>query len=295
MGRKLLFILLFVSGVMAQQKLPDFRYTQVRDNFFLLQVFTEAGKLGSNMGIYVEEEDLLVIDTHFTGLYPWIRDSFKEISDNEIKYIINTHWHPDHTSGNEFLNKEGIIIAHKNALERMSTKQIGVGLGKPGVRAEFPARDLSKLPNLTFTESLDLLLDSTKIKVRHFPNAHTDGDCVVFFDELKIVYLGDLYWPDEYPFVDVYTGGNVIGLRNALQEIINSTNEDYIFISGHKGTGSHSDLISYVKMIDESVSHVKSNWKDHSTYSTFDLGDLSNWSSNLVPDSVWVKMIRKSL
>ncbi len=296
MLKKLTLLFLLINLISAQQQqLPDFKFQKIKDNFYLLQVFIDGNKLGANIGIYVGESELLVIDTHFAGLYPWLRNSFKQITDKKIKYTINTHWHPDHNSGNSFMGEEGIIIAQQNVLERLSSPQIGVGLGKPGARAEFPARPFSDLPKITFQESLDLLIDSSKVRLRHFPNAHTDGDCAVFFDDLKIVYLSDLYWPDEYPFADVYTGGNVIGIRNTLQDIVDETDDDYIFISGHQTTGSHTDLINYIAMIDKSVELVKSQWNTDSDYSSIKMDGVTQWSSDLVPDSVWVRMIINSL
>lgn len=285
--------LLFVSIISAQNKLPDFKYEKVGDNFYLLQVFIEGNKLGANVGLFVSKSGLLMIDTHFKGLYPWLRNSFSKVTDKKIKYIVNTHWHPDHNSGNSFLNNEAPIIANENVAKRLSSKQVGIGLDKPGNRIEFKPRAKEEIPAILFKDRKELKLDGTDIELIHYPNAHTDGDCIVIINSEKVAYLSDLIWPGEYPFVDVYTGGSVYGLIDALKNIYERTNDNFVYVSGHANTINRQELKEYIKMIESSVAAVNEN-KDSDT-DKIKLKDSSKWESTLVPKDVWINMILKSV
>jgi glyoxylase-like metal-dependent hydrolase (beta-lactamase superfamily II) len=157
--------------------------------------------------------------------------------------VINTHWHSDHTEGNENLAKGGaIIFAHENVRKRMSTNQSIFG-------SEIPASPKAALPVVTFDQGMRFHLNGHEIKLIHIPYAHTDGDVVVRFTEPNVLHMGDIYFEGMYPFIDVATGGSIEGMIEAVDQVLAMIDKDTLIIPGHGPLSNKEKLQGYRKML----------------------------------------------
>jgi len=208
---------------------------------------------GGNMGFVIGEDGPILIDSQFAPLSDKIKATLKGIDPNPVKYLINTHWHGDHTGGNENFAKDGaLIIAHDNVHLRKSTEQI-----RPFRKATPPA-PLAAQPKITFNDHLTLHLNGEDILMLHDHHVgHTDGDAVVYFPKSNIIHMGDTYFQGRYPFIDLGSGGSVPGLLQSLNRSIFLTDKDTQIIPGHGRLSNRSELIDYRDMIAEVYSRVK--------------------------------------
>lgn len=196
---------------------------------------------GGNIGIAVAEDGVYMIDDQYAPLSEKIQTAIATITDKPIKYLVNTHWHGDHSGGNENFGKKGVVIvAHDNVRKRMSTKQFR-GMG----RIVEPSPAIA-LPQITFTEDLTLHLDTvTAMHIMHVHNAHTDGDSFVYFPNSNVLHMGDTFFKGRYPFIDLSSGGSIDGLIKAVNHALFIVNEDTKIIPGHGTVATRQDLLDY--------------------------------------------------
>jgi glyoxylase-like metal-dependent hydrolase (beta-lactamase superfamily II) len=185
---------------------------------------------GGNVGVSVGSDGLLIVDDEFGPLAPKLRTALASLSPLPVRFVIDTHWHPDHTNGNEAMAQAGaVLVAHENVRRRMSTPQF-IGFLAQNVVAS-PAK---ALPVVTFSDVLTLHLNGDDIRVVHLPSAHTDGDAVVYFTRANVVHMGDLLLTNgSYPIIDYTSGGTVDGYIAALDAVLAATGPDTRIIAGH--------------------------------------------------------------
>ncbi len=158
---------------------------------------------GGNIAVLVGPDGTLLVDDQFAPLTPRIQAAVAKLGGESIRFVLNTHWHGDHTGGNENLGKQGaVIMGHSNVRQRMSQKQ-----WNPFREAETPASPEAALPLVTFEDGLTLHLNGHRIDVVHVDPAHTDGDALVIFRDAGVIHLGDVYFNGFYPYIDVASGG----------------------------------------------------------------------------------------
>ena len=221
-----------------------------------IKVTRVAGKVymlegaGGNIGVSAGDDGLLMIDDQFAPLAPKIKAALRDIAEGELKFVINTHWHGDHTGGNEVFGAEATIIAHHNVRRRLA------GDPKMGDRV---ARDKPKqaLPVVTYPDELHVHFNGETIRVVHFPHGHTDGDSVVFFPQSNVVHMGDDFFAGRYPFVDLGAGGDVQGLADNIAKILAMLPKDVKVIPGHGPLSGRADLELYHEMLVASLQLVK--------------------------------------
>ena len=202
----------FSAGVFAQ----DVRITTtpVSASVYMLQ-----GQ-GGNIGVSAGEDGVFMIDDQFAPLSEKISAAVAEISDKPIRFILNTHWHFDHTGGNENFGKAGtLIVAHENVRERMSTEQVMKALDRT-----VPASPKVALPVVTFNDRSSFFINGDEIRAIHIPNAHTDGDSIIHFRVANVIHMGDTFFNGLYPFIDLGSGGSVQGMI-AYKELLQSVTE----------------------------------------------------------------------
>lgn len=200
---------------------------------------------GGNIGVSVGDDGVFMVDDQFAPLTEKIKAAVAKISDQPIRFVINTHWHFDHTGGNENLGKEGVVIvAHDNVRQRMSTGQMIEALGM-----EVPASPHAALPVITFADSVTFHLNGQTMHVFHVPPAHTDGDSIIHFHEAGVVHMGDLYFNGMYPFIDVSSGGHVDGVIGAAEKVLALGGEDLKIIPGHGPLSNKAELTVYRDML----------------------------------------------
>ena len=212
---------------------------QLSDNIYVL--FGSGG----NIGLVIGEESAYIIDDQFAPLSDKILAHIGSLTDKPVKWVLNTHWHGDHTGGNENLAKAGaLIIAHENVRTRMSTKQT-----RSGGRILEPS-PMEALPVITFNDKMTLYLDNgNTMHAMHVNDAHTDGDSYYYFPEDNVLHMGDNYFVGRYPFIDLNSGGDVDGLISNLSMALAMIDDDTKIIPGHGSVGSKSDLTAYLNVI----------------------------------------------
>ena len=171
------------------------------------------------------------------------------------RFILNTHWHGDHTQGNEFFGKDSTIVAHVNVRKRMSQDHVSSVFGTT------PASPVHAWPIVTYTESMSIHVNGDEIKALHFPNGHTDGDTVVFFTKANVVHLGDDFFVGRFPFVDLDSGGSVNGLIHNISTLITLIKPDAKIIPGHGPLSTLDDLRAYYRMLVETSGIVQDGMK----------------------------------
>ena len=200
---------------------------------------------GGNIGLVVGDDAVFVVDDQFAPLTPKILAAIKAITPQPVRFVLNTHWHYDHTGGNEHMGEAGaLIFAQENVRKRMSTGQFLQALN----RTE-PPSPRGALPVVTFTDTVSFHLNGDSIVVFHVPPAHTDGDAVVMFTKANVVHSGDLFVSDRFPFVDRSSGGSIHGIIGAAERMIAATNAQTKIIPGHGPLADRARLQKYRDML----------------------------------------------
>lgn len=246
------FSLVFANSGSAQQ---DFSAVQIQTNAINDGYYVLYGA-GGNIGVFVGSEGIILIDDQFAPLSARIKTAINNISNQDIKFLINTHWHGDHTGGNENFAADGaVIVAHEYVRRRMSMEVF-----LPLYNSRTQPSPISALPSVTFLEDISFHWDDETITAIHVPNAHTDTDAFVHFAKANIIHMGDLLWTDSYPRIDVqYGGGSVNGYINALERALELADENTQFISGHgpipaKGTRYVENYLVMLRTVRDRVS-----------------------------------------
>ena len=213
--------------------------TRLGDTLYMLR------GAGGNIGLSAGDDTVFIVDDQFAPLTPKITAAIAKISPKPVQFVLNTHWHGDHTGGNENLGKAGaIIVAHENVRKRLSTDQF-IDL----IKSKEKALPKAGLPVVTFATSLNFHLNGEDIHVVHAPRAHTDGDAIVHFPKSDVVHMGDIFWNGLNPFVDYSSGGSITGVIAACTQVLATTTDKTRFIPGHGPLGTRAELQAYRDML----------------------------------------------
>ena len=190
---------------------------------------------GGNIGLSIGEDGSFLIDDQFAPLTERILASVAELTPQPVRFVVNTHWHGDHTGGNEHLDEAGaIIVAHDNVRTRMRT-------GSPE----------AALPVVTFAESMTFYWNADEVRVVHVGPAHTDGDSIVYFREANVIHMGDTFFNGMYPYIDVSTEGTITGMIQAADTVLGLANDKTKIIPGHGPLGGVKELRASRAMLQE--------------------------------------------
>ena len=225
----------------AQQGLDTVRVRveKVTDGIYML-----TGR-GGNIGLSIGSDGAFIVDDQFAPLTEKIRAAVASVTDAPIRFVLNTHWHGDHTGGNENLGKAGaLIVAHDNVRKRMSVDQFNRFFNST-TKASPPAA----LPVVTFTDAVTFHLNGDSIVATHIPPAHTDGDALVFFRKANVLHAGDTYFNGMYPFIDVASGGSVNGTIANADRMLGMMDANTKIIPGHGPLATATDLREYRMML----------------------------------------------
>jgi cyclase len=227
--------------VAAQQDFSkvEIKTTKLNDTTYML-----VGA-GGNLGLSVGPDAVFLIDDQYAPMTPKITAAIKAITDKPVKFVVNTHWHGDHTGGNENFGKAGaIIVAHDNVRKRMSTEQVLAFFNM-----KVPPSPKEALPVITFGVDTTFHLNGDEIHVSHVPNAHTDGDAIVYFRKGNIIHMGDLYFNGLYPFIDSASGGRIDGVVAAADRVLALADDKTVIIPGHGPLSNKAELKAYRDML----------------------------------------------
>ena len=222
----------------------DFSRVEVRAQKLNETTYMLVGS-GGNIGLSVGEDAVFVIDDQYAPLTPKITAAIAEITPKPVRFVLNTHWHFDHTGGNENFGKAGaLIVAHDNVRKRMSTEQFIEFINhrtKPEPKAA--------LPVITFSGTNSFHINGEEIRAIHMPNAHTDGDAIVHFTKSDVVHMGDIYFNGMFPFIDYDSGGSVEGVIAACDAVLKLAGPDTKVIPGHGPLSNPAELKAYRDML----------------------------------------------
>ncbi len=258
---------------------------KVAGNIYMLQ-----GR-GGNIGALVAPEGILIIDDDYKVVSEKLRDALKDLGSAMPRFIFNTHWHGDHTEGNQFFGKDSIIVAHKNVRQRLS--QVNTVFGQKTV----PYPEFA-LPMLTYTESMSIHFGGEEVKAVYYPNGHTDGDSVIFFVKSNVVHLGDDFFVGRFPFVDLENGGSVQGLINNIAMLIKRIPADAKLIPGHGPLATLDDLKAFHQMLIETSDIVKAEMKKKKTLDEIKKAGLpekfKEAGSGFIKTDAWIEIVYNS-
>lgn len=251
---------------------------------------------GGNIGVSIGEDGSFIIDDQYAPLADKIRGAIKALSGDKPRFVINTHWHGDHTGGNEVLGEGGtIIIAHDNVREALKgEKSIAV------FNMHKPPSPKAALPVITFSKEMSLHLNGDTVELLHAPNAHTDGDTIIVFKTANAVHMGDTFFNGMYPFIDVESGGSIAGLIATANRVLAIADDNTKIIPGHGPLASKADLLAYREMLVQVESTISSLLKAGKNreeiaaeWPTSDFDE--DWGNGFLAADVWVNIVIDSI
>lgn len=266
-----------------------FESTSLTDSVLLLR------GMGGNIVLIKGEQGLVMIDADYREMSTALKAVLAEHGGVEqVTYLINTHWHIDHTQGNELIGHHAQIVAHDNVRTRLLSRQ---EIKLFGVISEpYPAH---ALPSLTYSKTLSLFINGETFDIVHFPNGHTDGDSVVFMKYANIVHMGDHFFAGMFPFVDVDNGGDVIQMTENIAAVLARIDEDVTVIPGHGLVSNKSDLADFHEMLLGTTEEVKAMMALGLTVEQMQEEGLSldweDWANGLISSERWIAIIASSL
>ncbi|MFQ5648676.1 MAG: MBL fold metallo-hydrolase [bacterium] len=256
--------------------------TKVAGNVYMIHGRDDSKAFsGGNIGVSVGDDGVVMVDSKMAPLGDKIKTAIKELGGDSPKYILNTHVHGDHTSGNIGFSKDGTIIAHTNVRKRIMGDQ-----------------PEDAWPVLTFEQSVSIHFNGEEIKALHFPRGHTDGDAVVYFTGSNVVHMGDHYFSGLLPFVDLDSGGSVQGYMANVKKVLDELPDDVKIIPGHGPLATKDDLQTNYRMLQETTSLVTQKMKEGRSLDEIKTDGLQeewkSWSWSFISTERWIATIYKS-
>ncbi len=284
----LIVLCLYSISVRAQQDFSkvEIKVTKVAGSVYMLE------GAGGNIGVSVGTDGILIVDDQFAPLADKIRAALKTLGEGKLKFVLNTHWHGDHTGGNAQFGQEASIIAHDNVRKRLASEQKIRG-------GKVPASPKEALPVVTFDKSLSVYFNNEEIRAIHFPHGHTDGDSVIFFTGSNVIHMGDDFFAGRFPFVDIENGGDVVNLAKNVGEIINRLPAGVKIIPGHGPLSTADDLKLYHRMLVETIDIVSKQAAAGKTLEQVKAAGLpetwKSWGTGFIKTDQWIELIYRSL
>ena len=239
MKRSLLVVSMVLAGVAAA---PEPVWSKVE-----VKVVPVAGGVsmlvgqGGNIGVTSGKDGIFLIDDQFEPLLPKIRAAVKTLGDGPIRFVVNTHFHGDHTGSNAKLYESGaVILAQENVRKRLGMERIS-----PTTKERTPPKPPEAWPVVTYTNGVNLYLNGDELEVFHVARAHTDGDSVIRFKKANVVHMGDTFFNGNYPFIDVDAGGSIDGIVAAADLVLSRVDDKTKIIPGHGPVATKADLQNY--------------------------------------------------
>ncbi len=260
----------------------DFSRIKIKTTHVAGSVYMLEGA-GGNIGVSVGPDGMLLVDDQFVPLAEKIRAALKELGEGSLKFLVNTHFHGDHTGGNVVFGDEAHIVSHTNVRKRL--------------QMDSPPQEA--LPVVTFDDSLSIHFNGEEIRVIHFPNSHTDGDSVVFFTGSNVVHLGDLFFSGRFPYVDLDSGGDVEGLIKHIEKLLAELPPDVKLIPGHGSLSDIDDLKTYHQTLVETADLVRDQIEAGKSLDEIKTVGLPqkwrSWGSGFISTGRWIEIVHRSL
>ncbi len=272
---------------MAQQQ--DFSKVEIKAIPASGNVYMLLGS-GGNIGVSAGPDGVLIVDDQFAPLADKIREAVKGINPGRLKFVLNTHFHGDHTGSNPVFGAESTIIAHDNVRQRLESGSVVRGNKTEPMAA-------AGLPVVTFADAVSVHFNGEEIKVVHFPHGHTDGDSIVFFTKSNVVHMGDDFFNGHFPFVDLESGGSVQGMTDAVAKVLSQIPADAKVIPGHGPLSDVEGLKKFHRMLVETTAIVRKGMAAGKTLEQLQAAGLpdewKSWSS-FIDTKGWIATIHDS-
>ena len=278
----------FVGPAVAQ----DVTTTQLTDSLYMMQ-----GR-GGNVVLSFGDDGAVMIDDDYPNMVTAYQSAVDEVMGEDFsapQYVINTHWHQDHTGGNSYWAGEGAkVIAHNNVRKRMKE-----GLDNKALGVVFPPSPEEALPVMTFDSQFSLYANNEAIVVEHFSAGHTDGDSMVFFTNDNVVHMGDHFFNGRFPFVDIESGGNVLSYTDNVASVLARIDDATQVVPGHGPLANKADLTAYHAMLVATVAEVRAALDSGKSVDEIIEAGLDAkwavWGTGFINEAVWIRTIVGSL
>jgi glyoxylase-like metal-dependent hydrolase (beta-lactamase superfamily II) len=239
---------------------------------------------GGNIAVSTGPDGVLIVDDQFAPLAEKISAAIEKLDSGPIRFVLNTHWHGDHTGGNAHFGKKGTIVAHANVRTRLA--------GKSDTPKE-------ALPVFTFTNFASVHFNGEEIRLIHLGPGHTDGDTLIHFTKSGVVHMGDLFTNRRFPFVDLGSGGNLAGLLHDIEAALELIPADAKVIPGHGALGTRADLEQFRDMILETTTLVKKALAEGKSLTDVKAAGVpekyKDWGAGFINAGRWLELSYNSL
>jgi cyclase len=289
--RKIALLLAFPAALAAQ----NFDTIQVKSQQLRGGVYVLTGS-GGNIGLSIGDDMAFVVDDQYAPLSSKILAHIATLTNKPVRFVVNTHWHGDHTGGNENMAKAGaILIAHDNVRKRMSTEQFTALFNR-----KTPPSPSIALPVVTFSDSVAFHVNGDDVLAFHVPPAHTDGDVVLVFTKADVVHMGDTFFSATYPIIDLSANGNVEGLIVASDRVLAICTPQTIVIGGHGPISDCAGLRGYRNMLVTIRDRVKAEIKKGRSLDQIKAAGVSKdfddkWGKGFIKPDTFAELVYRSL
>ena len=278
---------LFIPATWAQQPQAQFTLTPVAGQIYLLQ-----GD-GGNIGIMADSAGVFMIDSMYQRSAEKIRAAIKSLpGGDKVRFLVNTHYHSDHAEGNLAFGPEAILFSHDNVRSILAKPQDLLG-------QKSNAYPPSGLPEVTYSDKLNLYVGDEQIRLVHYAHAHSNGDTVVYFDKLRVVHMGDMFFHGMFPFMDVTNGGDIESWVRQLDTILSSLPADVKIIPGHGPLVGITELKAFRQMLYDSADVVRKQMQDGKTLEQIKAAGLPErfapWTKGFFTTPQWLELVYQSL
>ena len=269
----------------------EVKASKVAGNVYMLE------GAGGNIAALVGPDGTAIVDDQFAPLADKIRAALKGITDQPVRFVINTHYHGDHTGGNVAFGGGATIVAQDNVRKRLAVDQVA-GTGG-AVTVDQPAPPPVALPIITFGHDVSVHLNGEDIHAIHAPHGHTDGDAIVYFPHANVVHTGDLFVTYGFPFIDILNGGTSAGIIAGLEEMLRQVPADVKVIPGHGPVSTPADVRKYVAMLKATRAAVQAGIKSGKSLEALKAGKLlapwQTYSGDFISTDAFIETLYNEL
>lgn len=288
-------LMLCLTSAAAQDQ--DYSKVQLKVTKVAGTVYMLEGSDAGNIGASVGEDGIVIVDDQYAPLADKIQAALKGLTDKPIRFIINTHYHGDHTGGNAYFQKQAPIIAQDNVRKRLETG----GPAGNGGSVHFDAKPAPKeaLPIITFDHDVTVHLNGEDIRALYFPAGHTDGDSVIFFPKSNVVHMGDDFVTYGFPFIDIDSGGSINGMIDGVEKVLAQVPADVKIIPGHGPVSNVDDVKAYLSMLKGTRDVVAKAIQKHQTLDQMKQAKLldpwKKYSGDFINEDAFLETLYNSL
>lgn len=293
MKNYLILVLVFLTTLTFAQR--DFSTVTIKEHKITEDIYMLEGS-GGNIMICIGDDEVLMVDSQFAPLSEKIKAKIHTLApDKSIRYLINTHYHGDHTGGNENF-RPSTILSHKNVRQRLSEDQFSKAFNRT-----IEAKPATYWPDITYTDEMQFYFDKNQITLIHVEHAHTDGDSGVFLAEANVLHMGDTFFKDRFPYIDLSAGGTINGLISAVSQFLLITDTETVIIPGHGSVANRADLENYHTMLVTMKDRVKTEIAAGKSIEEIKAAgldaDYESWGTGFISgekiiDTIWTDLTR---